>query len=195
MIKNKTVVVSAASLILSGAASAEVLKEGQVGKVPGAGNRTPTIDSDQMTVPEPYLPETQEDPFSWNYNLPDEDVDRRDDISFLPTDEDNKMSIRAAQQVLNDLGYSVKVDGIAGRETRSALRSFQSANGIAQTAKLDAPTVMALREATSMEPDRYPAGVEEEELPYDSAFPPFPEDVVPPAAEGHRPEGTTGESR
>lgn len=188
MMKNKTVVISAASLILSGAASAESPRETQVGEIPGTENRTPTIDTDTMTVPEPYLPETQEEPFSWNYNLPDEADSRRDEISFLGADgEENKMSIRAAQQVLNELGYSVTVDGIAGRETRSALRSFQAANGIAQTAKLDAPTVTALREATLATPERYPAGVDDEELPYDSAFPPFPEETPS--------QGVTGESR
>lgn len=191
--KNKTIVVSAASLILSGIASAEVLKEGQVGEVPGTGNRTPTIDSDNMTVPEPYLPETEESPFSWNYNLPDE-ASSFDNTSFLAlNDESSKMSIRAAQQTLTELGYDVEVDGIAGRETKSALRDFQAANGIAQTAKLDTPTVAALRDAASMDPDRYPASFEDEELPYDSAFPPFPEDMTIPGVDTNRPKTGTPE--
>lgn len=174
---NKTFVISAASLIISGMASAEVIPEAGTGDVPGVGNKTSTFDQDSTTVPEPYLPETTVDPFSWNYTLPNEaNQTPMSHRSFLALQDPNEeMSIRSAQQILNDLGYSIAVDGIAGRETKSAIKDFQAANGIAQTGKLDASTVTALRDVTYFDPDRYPASFEDENLPYESAFPPFPD--------------------
>lgn len=173
-LNKQTIVISAASLILSGWTIAEVL-DSPAGAPPGSEGRTPTMDTDSMSVPEPYLPETHESPFTWNdlrYN--DANGTER---PFLITmnDRGEKMSIRSAQQTLNELGYNIVVDGIAGPETQDALRDFQAANGIAQSAMLDEPTVSALRDSTSMNTDRFPASFEDESLPYDSAFPPFPE--------------------
>jgi hypothetical protein len=182
-LKNKSIVISAASLIISGFASAEVAPEARVGEVPGAENRTPTMDSDNMTVPGPYMPETVENPYSWDYGLSDEGDASLNNRAFIAGERNTQeqMSIRAAQQMLVDLGYTIRVDGVAGRETKSALRDFQAANGIAQTARLDASTVAALRDSTSMDPDRFPASFEDEELPYDSAFPPLPGDGSSPS--------------
>lgn len=182
-----TVIISAASLILSGLASAEVLTETKVGEVPGAGNRTPTIDTDNMTVPEPYLPETKERPFSWNYSLPDQDRNA-DNVNFRSMQSD-RMSIRGAQQALNDLGYTIQVDGIAGSETKTAIRDFQAANGIAQSGRLDTATVAALRDATTYDPDRLPASFEDEDYLYEPAFPDYdePGNLPRPATDMERP--------
>jgi hypothetical protein len=171
--KKQTIVISAASLILSGLAVAEVTQREE--------RHVPNMDTENMTVPEPYLPETRTAPSSWNYNL-------SDGTYLAANSRGDKMSIRSAQELLRDLGYDLHADGIAGRETKSALRDFQAANGIAQTGSLDKPTVAALRDAASMSDDRYPASFEDEDLPYDSAFPPFPDQRQQTPKPGSAPE-------
>ena len=53
--------------------------------------------------------------------------------------------VRAAQQSLNDKGYSVgTVDGQLGPATKTALSRFQQAQGLAQTGDLDSQTLAAL---------------------------------------------------
>ena len=53
--------------------------------------------------------------------------------------------VRAAQQSLNDKGYSVgAIDGQLGPATRSAVSHFQQAQGLPQTGDLDAKTLSAL---------------------------------------------------
>ncbi len=172
---NKTVVISAASLILAGIASSvvstEMIPETRTGEAPGVGVRTPNMNSEHMTVPEPYLPETQERPFSWNYNLPDEEASTVDNRSFIAADnEERLMTVREAQQTLNDVGYNIEVDGIADEDTQTALRDFQAAQGIAQTGRLDAPTVNALRDTRRFDTDRLPASLEDGKS-LNSAFP------------------------
>ncbi|HQH29006.1 MAG TPA: peptidoglycan-binding domain-containing protein [Oligoflexia bacterium] len=44
------------------------------------------------------------------------------------------------QQALNKNGAALKVDGIFGPQTRSALRRFQHNNNLRITGKADAPT-------------------------------------------------------
>lgn len=59
----------------------------------------------------------------------------------------NKATIIEAQKKLQSLGYSLPrygADGIIGRETRSALLTFQSNNNIPQTGKLDDQTIAKL---------------------------------------------------
>ena len=52
--------------------------------------------------------------------------------------------VRSAQTALNDRGYSVGVDGRWGPNTESAVRDFQSKNGLTATGKLDSATLNAL---------------------------------------------------
>lgn len=60
----------------------------------------------------------------------------------IPGQGGNQMSMREAQQRLNELGYSVGApDGNAGPRTTSALRNFQRDNGLTPTGRLDAPTM------------------------------------------------------
>ena len=55
------------------------------------------------------------------------------------------MSVRDAQQKLNDLGYNVGApDGSAGPRTQNALRQFQRDQGIPVTGRVDAATADAL---------------------------------------------------
>ena len=59
-------------------------------------------------------------------------------------------TVKAAQQRLNDLGYttlvgSLAVDGILGKGTARQLRKFQKTAGISVTGKLDAATKKALK--------------------------------------------------
>lgn len=55
------------------------------------------------------------------------------------------MSLRAAQQKLNELGYPVGTpDGAMGRNTQNALRTFQKDNNLPQTGRLDRATSQAL---------------------------------------------------
>jgi len=56
------------------------------------------------------------------------------------------LSVRAAQQKLNELGYDAgKADGIMGRKTAEALRDFQRARNLPQTGRLDSATSQALQ--------------------------------------------------
>ena len=58
------------------------------------------------------------------------------------------LTARAAQLYLSYLGYRPgAVDGIAGRMTLSALRQFESDQGLPDSDKLDEDTVERLREA------------------------------------------------
>ena len=54
-------------------------------------------------------------------------------------------TIRSAQQALNDKGYKAgAVDGIMGPRTAAAVKSFQQAQGLQQSGKLDQQTLGAL---------------------------------------------------
>jgi len=54
-------------------------------------------------------------------------------------------TIRAAQQALNDKGYKAgTVDGVMGPHTAAAIKSFQQAQGLQQSGKLDSSTLAAL---------------------------------------------------
>lgn len=52
--------------------------------------------------------------------------------------------VRALQDTLNSKGAKLKVDGIMGKKTRMALKSFQKQNGLKVTGKVDAATKKAL---------------------------------------------------
>lgn len=57
------------------------------------------------------------------------------------------MSVRVAQQKLNQLGYAVGTpDGAMGRNTQNALRTFQKDRNLPQTGRLDRATSQALSE-------------------------------------------------
>ena len=56
-----------------------------------------------------------------------------------------RSSVRSAQKKLADLGYKPgPIDGLWGRATENALRSFQRNNGLPQTGKLDSATSKAM---------------------------------------------------
>ena len=49
--------------------------------------------------------------------------------------------VRQAQHRLKTKGlYDGRIDGVIGPQTREALRRYQKDNGLAETARLDAPT-------------------------------------------------------
>jgi peptidoglycan hydrolase-like protein with peptidoglycan-binding domain len=53
--------------------------------------------------------------------------------------------IKQAQQALANQGlYKGKIDGVAGRQTRRAVRQFQKDHNLSQTAQLDADTMQVL---------------------------------------------------
>ncbi len=52
--------------------------------------------------------------------------------------------VRALQQALNAKGASLRVDGIMGPNTRSALRNFQQQKGLQASGAIDQPTERAL---------------------------------------------------
>jgi len=56
------------------------------------------------------------------------------------------ISVRAAQQKLNELGYDAgTADGVMGNKTRAALRDFQRARNLPQTGRIDSATSQALQ--------------------------------------------------
>jgi len=56
------------------------------------------------------------------------------------------ISVRAAQQKLNELGYDAgTADGVMGRKTAEALRDFQRARNLPQTGRIDSATSQALQ--------------------------------------------------
>jgi membrane-bound lytic murein transglycosylase B len=68
--------------------------------------------------------------------------------------------IKKVQEALKDKGHDPgPVDGIVGPQTQKALRSFQVANGIRATGRVDAETAKALgmeRGSSSKEPSMAP---------------------------------------
>ena len=58
--------------------------------------------------------------------------------------------VRAAQEMLQALGYTTNVDGSFGEGTQSATRRFQRANGLSVNGALDSQTVAKLRELSGM---------------------------------------------
>ena len=65
--------------------------------------------------------------------------------TYIPGQGGGAMSVRQAQQRLNELGYDVgRPDGAAGPRTQGALRAFQRDNGLNPSGRLDAATMDAL---------------------------------------------------
>lgn len=65
--------------------------------------------------------------------------------TYVPGQGGGAMSVRQAQQRLNELGYDVgRPDGAAGPRTQSGLRAFQRDNGLNPSGRLDAATLDAL---------------------------------------------------
>ena|SRR5438477_3363994 len=59
-------------------------------------------------------------------------------------------SVSQAQQALNDKGFSAgPVDGIAGPQTKSALKQFQQSQGLQASGQLDTQTLAALEPGAS----------------------------------------------
>jgi len=57
------------------------------------------------------------------------------------------MSVQAAQQRLNELGYDAgAADGVMGNKTRAALRDFQRASNLPQSGRVDSATSQALQQ-------------------------------------------------
>jgi peptidoglycan hydrolase-like protein with peptidoglycan-binding domain len=52
--------------------------------------------------------------------------------------------VKSVQEALNKEGYKLKVDGLMGKHTRSALRSYQKKNGLKVTGKADEATLAKL---------------------------------------------------
>lgn len=52
--------------------------------------------------------------------------------------------IKAVQEALSKEGYKLKVDGLMGKQTRSALKSYQKKNGLKATGKTDEATLAKL---------------------------------------------------
>ena len=52
--------------------------------------------------------------------------------------------VKMVQEALNKQGAKLKVDGVAGKQTRAALSKFQKANGLKATGKADAATLAKL---------------------------------------------------
>lgn len=52
--------------------------------------------------------------------------------------------IEDAQEALSEKGFKVSADGVLGNQTKAALKSFQSANNLPATGKLDTQTLAAL---------------------------------------------------
>ena len=62
--------------------------------------------------------------------------------TFVPGQGGNTLSMREAQQRLNQLGYNVgTADGAAGPRTAAGLRAFQRDNGLPTSGRLDAATM------------------------------------------------------
>jgi len=118
--------------------------------------------------------------FSWTH-IPPKDRIWEEELNSMEIDEaPADMSIRSAQRTLNEIGFELEVDGIAGPETKAVLRDFQAANGLPQTAELDRQTARALRDSTTSDldvySDRFPASYEEEAIhSKESSLPAFPD--------------------
>ncbi len=62
-----------------------------------------------------------------------------------PKSAENEKTIKAAQQALAKLGYSVQPDGVMGAATRRALEKFEHANGLQAKGELDPAVLHRLR--------------------------------------------------
>lgn len=145
-----------ASLIgtVAATALAVTVSQAEMMQTPSAGRQVPTLDSDQMKVPEPVQGTRQSD-----Y----EGALRFDGRSIHSADTEttaSMMSVREAQENLNRFGYDLDVDGILGPKTRSALREFQISTGLPTTGRLNEPTVDALGTQSADEFERAPASID-----------------------------------
>jgi peptidoglycan hydrolase-like protein with peptidoglycan-binding domain len=52
--------------------------------------------------------------------------------------------VKGVQEALNKEGYKLKVDGLMGKHTRAALKSYQKKNGLKVTGKADEATLAKL---------------------------------------------------
>jgi peptidoglycan hydrolase-like protein with peptidoglycan-binding domain len=52
--------------------------------------------------------------------------------------------VKAVQEALNKQGYKLKVDGLMGKHTQNALKSYQKKNGLKVTGKTDKATLAKL---------------------------------------------------
>ncbi len=84
-------------------------------------------------------------------SVPSDTADTTHSPSFHPPMENamggampSRTTVKDAQRALSANGHSLNVDGIAGPKTQSALREFQSKNGLPQTGQLDSATMNAL---------------------------------------------------
>jgi hypothetical protein len=62
-----------------------------------------------------------------------------------PKSPESEKNIKAAQQALAKLGYSVQPDGVMGAATRRALEKFEQANGLQAKGELDPAVLRRLR--------------------------------------------------
>jgi len=72
----------------------------------------------------------------------------RSDLISNAVPEKNRSHVSAVQAELKARGYKIRVDGAFGPKTRSALKTFQKAQGLAQTGVMDNPTLAALGVST-----------------------------------------------
>jgi peptidoglycan hydrolase-like protein with peptidoglycan-binding domain len=54
-------------------------------------------------------------------------------------------TVKAVQEALNKEGYKLKADGLMGKHTRSALKSYQKKNGLKVTGRMDEATLAKLK--------------------------------------------------
>lgn len=71
----------------------------------------------------------------------DSHMSSRNDSHMASRSDDQ---VRRVQTALNQEGYSLQVDGVMGPQTESALKSWQSKNGLDETGKLDSETLQKL---------------------------------------------------
>ncbi|MCB0348367.1 MAG: peptidoglycan-binding protein [Bdellovibrionales bacterium] len=88
-----------------------------------------------------------------NYSHTNDMADRT--TKMIKTD-----TIRSTQAALKDEGYNVKVDGILGPNTRTAIRQFQTDRELSVTGNINSETLSAL--AIDSSGYRMPASVEED---------------------------------
>jgi peptidoglycan hydrolase-like protein with peptidoglycan-binding domain len=53
-------------------------------------------------------------------------------------------TVKAVQEALDKEGYKLKADGLMGKHTRNALKSYQKKNGLKVTGKTDEATLAKL---------------------------------------------------
>lgn len=141
----KTMMMATAVMTLSTAAYADGYKSDQ------RANNNAQMNNERVTDSQSYSNDMQ-----MNNQRSDMNAQRTGmNNDQMPAQQLSNADIKDVQQSLNHEGHDISVDGIWGRETAEAVRSFQQANNLNATGSLNSETLAELNVDANGSSDRW----------------------------------------